>query len=309
MSGQALSLATKEIKERVRSQFGLNEQSMKEAVQILRDWLDLQPHLPPQEPDDERLERWIIRCKNSLEKAKKSIDLYFTVKSMTPELMCNWDTKSQWFKTATSTCYAYPLPELNENDERIIFFGLQNNDAAQYNVDHLFKLTLMSHEVRMCEEYCTSDIYVMDLSNFTLSHVPKVSLPDLRKYEVCVMGGFSVRLKAMYIVNAPPHAEALIGMIKLIVKSKIASRIHVYGKDLTSFYDQIPRKVIPLELGGEAGTIAENMDRWKQKLESYHNWFLEHEHLKSDEKKRPSGAIASSDLFGFEGSFRKLTVD
>ena len=48
---------------------------------------------------------------------------------------------------------------------------------------------------------------------------------------------------------------------------------------------------------------------WKKKLESYHDIFLEREQQKSDESKRPGHSINSSDLLGFEGSFRKLDVD
>jgi len=49
--------------------------------------------------------------------------------------------------------------------------------------------------------------------------------------------------------------------------------------------------------------------RWKKKLESYHDIFLEREKQKSDESRRPGHSINSSDLLGFEGSFRKLDVD
>jgi hypothetical protein len=49
--------------------------------------------------------------------------------------------------------------------------------------------------------------------------------------------------------------------------------------------------------------------RWKKKLESYHDIFLVREQLKSDESKRPGHSVSSSELLGFEGSFRKLEVD
>ena len=49
--------------------------------------------------------------------------------------------------------------------------------------------------------------------------------------------------------------------------------------------------------------------RWKKKLESYHDIFLEREQEKSDESKRTGHSINSNDLLGFEGSFRKLDVD
>lgn len=37
---------SKEIIERVRAEFGLDEKSIKEAVDMLKEWLLLQPHLP-----------------------------------------------------------------------------------------------------------------------------------------------------------------------------------------------------------------------------------------------------------------------
>jgi len=38
-------------------------------------------------------------------------------------------------------------------------------------------------------------------------------------------------------------------------------------------------------------------------------YFLERESYKSDESKRPGPSISSSELLGFEVSFRKLDVD
>jgi hypothetical protein len=45
------------------------------------------------------LERWLIRCKNSVEMVKKTLDLYYTVKTTIPEIISNWDTNADWFKS------------------------------------------------------------------------------------------------------------------------------------------------------------------------------------------------------------------
>ena len=52
--------------------------------------------------DDSRLERWLIRCKNSIEKVKETLDLYYTLKTIVPEIMTGWDTKGDWFKSISS---------------------------------------------------------------------------------------------------------------------------------------------------------------------------------------------------------------
>jgi len=52
--------------------------------------------------DDGRLERWLIRCKNSTEKVKKTVDMYYTLRTNVPEVMTGWDTKGDWCKSAMS---------------------------------------------------------------------------------------------------------------------------------------------------------------------------------------------------------------
>jgi hypothetical protein len=48
---------------------------------------------------------------------------------------------------------------------------------------------------------------------------------------------------------------------------------------------------------------------WVKKLESNRDWFLEQENVKSDETKRPGKCIDTGELFGFQGSFRRLSLD
>ena len=35
-------------------------------------------------------------------------------------------------------------------------------------------------------------------------------------------------------------------------------QIQVHGDDWTSFYEQVPKEVLPTEYGGKAGTVAEH---------------------------------------------------
>jgi hypothetical protein len=46
MSLEVIEPPSKELLEKVWSEFGLNEQRVREAVELLKDWIQLQPHLP-----------------------------------------------------------------------------------------------------------------------------------------------------------------------------------------------------------------------------------------------------------------------
>jgi hypothetical protein len=49
--------------------------------------------------------------------------------------------------------------------------------------------------------------------------------------------------------------------------------------------------------------------RWIKKIQSYHEIFLQREKQRSDESRRSGLYVTSSELLGFEGSFRTLELD
>lgn len=48
---------------------------------------------------------------------------------------------------------------------------------------------------------------------------------------------------------------------------------------------------------------------WKKKCEDHREFLIAQSKMKTDESKRPGKPKTSDELFGIEGSFRKLNVD
>jgi len=44
----------------------------------------------------------LIRCKNSTEKVKMTLDIYYTLRTNVPEIMSGWDTKADWFEDTSN---------------------------------------------------------------------------------------------------------------------------------------------------------------------------------------------------------------
>jgi hypothetical protein len=42
-------------------------------------------------------------------------------------------------------------------------------------------------EIRMCEDYYLSDIYIMDVAKYSVAHIAKITIPIVKKCELCVM--------------------------------------------------------------------------------------------------------------------------
>lgn len=71
----------------------------------------------------------------------------------------------------------------------------------------------------------------------------------------------------------------------------------------------IPQKYLPKEYGGENGSLDEVAEEWVQRFISYRKYFEENTNLGTDESKRTESSLNYDDLFGVDGSFRKIYVD
>ncbi|KAJ4426924.1 hypothetical protein ANN_26723 [Periplaneta americana] len=187
-----LVFPNREVIEIIWEEYGLDVRSIKEAVEMLKDWIQLQPHLPKEEGSlhEARLERWLIRCKNSMERTKQSIDMYYTLKSLSPEIMSDWNTQSKWFKTISKLAYYTPMPQMTPEYDRVVCFGLLSNDPTDFVIEDWYRMSLMTFEIRMCEDYSLRDIFVIDLAHYTLGHVTKFSFPSMKKAETCIVTMF-----------------------------------------------------------------------------------------------------------------------
>lgn len=97
-----------------------------------------------------------------------------------------------------SPCRFYtPLPQLTADCDRVAIIGLQTSDVIDYDTLNHIKIGQLLQEIRICEDYCLSDIYILDFAKYSLGHVPKISLPLLRKLQLCSL--VSIENCALYM--------------------------------------------------------------------------------------------------------------
>lgn len=70
----------------------LNEDPEKidEALKTIREWIEVTPHLKAR-TDDQFLVAFLRGCRYNLEKTKKKLDLFYTLRTHIPELMLDRD--------------------------------------------------------------------------------------------------------------------------------------------------------------------------------------------------------------------------
>ncbi|KAJ9594558.1 hypothetical protein L9F63_027458, partial [Diploptera punctata] len=78
------------------------------------------------------------------------------------------------------------MPELTKNLERVSVWRY-NENRSNYDFSSDIKLILQVAELRMKYDYCVKEFIVIDMLNFKLSDIKKVSLPLMKKLEVCLL--------------------------------------------------------------------------------------------------------------------------
>lgn len=125
--------------------------------------------------------------------------------------------------------------------------------------------------------------------------------------------------------------DKVLGLMTPFMKKELQNVLSIHS-DLEDFYKYIPKDMLPKEIGGdlmESKDLRGKKDRLRMKcplknnnatlifIEILYNTLrenredilqFEREHL-IDEAKRPGESKSASDLFGVEGSFKKLDID
>ncbi|CAH0404713.1 unnamed protein product [Chilo suppressalis] len=293
----------------------INEEPRRVASDIegLRTWLAKQPHLYTVQPTDQWLVAFLRGSKFSMERSKEKIDMYYTLKSLVPEFFSNRDPLDSKIQEILKLGTFLPLKKCaSEVAPRISIVRIGLLNPSQYHLSDLLKVSLMITEILMLEDdhftVCGEEV-IVDMKNVGVAVLSQWTPAMAKKAISSFQNSLPVRVKSNHIMNTPMGFEAAFTILKSFLGEKLKKRIHVHNQNYEALYKYIPKSVLPIEYGGEDGSLSVLTDYWKAKVESYRDWFLKEENAKTDESKRPGKPKTTSELFGVEGSFRKLEVD
>ncbi|KAJ8916014.1 hypothetical protein NQ315_010882 [Exocentrus adspersus] len=285
-----------------------NDPSLKPAdVKSLQDWAHLQPHLP--KITELQAVLFLQSCYYSNEMAKTSIDNYFTVKTMCPDIFGNRNPDNSQLHTAVNIMVISVLPKQTPDEYSVIFIKLINSDPDLYNYplqircfDMLTLLTLHREGPKK------GMIILVDMKGIVFGHLLKLSVVVMKKFFYYLQEAMPIRLKSLEFFNIVPFMDKILALMKPFMKKELLDSLYLHTT-MESLYSRVPKDLLPQDYGGSCESLGVLHEKFKALLRDNQEFFTFEDSQVVDESLRPGKPKNINEVFGVDGTFKKLEVD
>ncbi|KAK3924762.1 Alpha-tocopherol transfer protein-like [Frankliniella fusca] len=276
-------------------------------LQAFREWVDKQPHLP--KVSDAELALFLHTCYYRLEPAKAALDTYFTVRTHAPELFTDRTLQSaDVSESLGKVLLQVVLPKKTKEGYTASFFKLKDTNPRLYSFTTSSKAWCALQEAWIARHGTEEGLVcVLDVKGVSFGHLA-VNVTIMAKFFVYFQEALPVRIKGLVFINASSIMDQILSLIKPFLKKELNDMIKIY-KSSDGLNDLLDKSAIPSDYGGTEKSLDELQNDAITLLKTYEKYLLEQEKRCVDETKRPGKAKTESDLFGVQGSFKKLDLD
>ncbi|OWR47462.1 hypothetical protein KGM_215282 [Danaus plexippus plexippus] len=278
----------------------MSEISEKQANSVvqLKEWVKGQPHLP-QNLDEHLLLRFAHSCYYDMDKAKTTVETFFTVRNSCSDLLTNRDPNSHHMQKIMKVIN---IGQYELSDNTCLWLWQINDpglDTYDYTLDaKLFFLTTDAFFMSDKHLY-ESDIVLMDVKDISLKFITKLNISVARKLAKYQEDAIPIRLKQVHVINAPSFIDKIYGVLKPFMRKEHTEMIHFHSPKSETLFKYIKKEDLPEDYGGLKPSLAELTENSLEKVMNNREQLLD-ENLWRTKKNGTSVD---------EGSFRKLAID
>ncbi|CAG9865421.1 unnamed protein product [Phyllotreta striolata] len=234
--------------------------------------------------EDAYLLAFLRGCKFDVEKTKKKLTNYYTMRRNVPEWFDDRDPRSKTVQDLVNLGVFVPLRS-TQDKRLVVIIRVAVHDPDVHKQDDVFKTGNMLMDVAALEDVVSAQIYgvtaVFDLAGVDFRHAKQLT-PAMIKKAVFSWRNYHVRPKQLEFVNVPGTVGVVLSIFKSFMSEKMRNRVRVHSSGLESLHGVIDKGILPPEYGGTGESVKQLVDYWREKLLSYTDWFIEDQKYKAD---------------------------
>jgi hypothetical protein len=289
----------------VETEYAKDENLKREDVKILSKWMAKQRHLP--KVPELHLVLFLQSCYYRIEPAKIAIDNFFTMRTLCPDLFGTPSVES--LKEELSVGSINLLPKTTPEGYAVICMKLLDPAPEHYrHVNQINLLDLITMWNLHQKGTSNGVLALFDMKGISFGHLTRVNLVAMKKHLFYVQEATPVRIKELHCINVAPFTDKLVKMAKPFLKKELLDMLN-FHESMETLYKYVPKEIMPKDYGGENPSLATLHEENTKNLLENMDLFKWIDTLKVDENKRPGKPKTTGDIFGLDGTFKKLEVD
>ncbi|XP_028157598.1 clavesin-1-like [Ostrinia furnacalis] len=293
----------------LEKEFEKNPDISREDLAKLRAWLKTQPHLPGEYLTDLDLLLVFHCCERSAEVAKQVLDLHYTLRTLFTAFFKDRVIDRKVDLCLNTILYA-PIPTPTKEGHRCVYLRLLDPDARLFFFPDVVKTFMMVFDLWQHEEGTWPGFVIMiDMDQATLGHIARLEIMTIRQVLYFLQECMLMRLKGVHFLNAPHFMDKLMMLLKPFLKKELLEMIRIHQVGADTPYEHLPKEAFPKDEGGQYKDHATIRDELIQRLKSNPDFFKDESKKRVNENLRPGKKTTVEDLFGIQGSFKKLDID
>ncbi|XP_044268971.1 alpha-tocopherol transfer protein-like [Tribolium madens] len=278
----------------------------REDVKIIQEWLKKQPHLPPVE--EMQIIISLHSCYYRIEAAKLTIDNYFTIRNLCPELFQGLDREV--FKRISNSLFASVLTKKTPEGYAVLMMRLLDEKLEVFNCTTFLNYIIMIATLYLHQNgYQNGAVAIFDMKGFGLGHATRLNLNVIKHALNFIQDGLPVRIKGVHVINALPLADKILAMLKPFIKGDLYNMIQFHPPGSETLYKHVPKECLPEEYGGQLSSMQTLNEETVSNVFDHFDFYKWHDQQKVDESRRISKSKFVNEGFGVDGTFKKLEID
>ncbi|KAK9510184.1 hypothetical protein O3M35_005024 [Rhynocoris fuscipes] len=305
------------ISEKVLKELNYSKKQLESDLVHLKEWLKDQHHLPAcrLKECDNFLCHYLTGCKGSIEKAKRKLDAYYSLRGKS-EVYSNRDPMDEEYKKIWDTSVSITVPKYDENTTECVFINkLLTSEIHPNFLLNTLKIAINMQEAAIrLEAIIRPCIAIFDYSNYTPAHAALFSPAVTKDYIYIAQNLFPSRMRKVLFINVPSYLEIIVNTVfKPFITKKLRERFIVTTEGWEIVPQHVNKSILPKDCGGDLRyTLKEINDAYNEYEITNRDWWINELSEQTDESKRNNtddNYKGGDTYFGVQGTLKKLVID